>query len=122
MTDKTAPISARIPVDIEEELKKRLKKEGKTLRKIITEYAEGVNTSKLSGIETMTRLLGVTAEEFIAGISSGLEDGTLTVIGKRVVGVPEYSLDNFLDACHDLNLDPQKTLDKVAGMIRKGAV
>ena len=92
------------------------------IHKLIEGCTQTPKESSNPEMEKMAGLFHITVEEMMAGILAGLDSGSLTVESGKVKGVPEYSLDNFLDACHDLNLDPQKTLDKVAGMIRKGAV
>ena len=136
MTDKTKVISVRLPIEVAETYER---KDGKTAREVLTEYAEGgvntlkreteknpeekmgVNTIKeMKELTSMTTYYGLTNEEFVRMVVRGLTDGYLTVEGGMVVGTPKMQLDEFIDACHERGLEPQETLDRTTVTLRRG--
>ena len=76
----------------------------------------------LKEIESMANFFGLSTEELLKGMCAGLMDGNLTVEKGKVVGIPDINLENFKDACHLINKEPQEMLDKVVGLIEKGRI
>lgn len=138
MTDKTKTISVRLPVETVDELEKTLKKQGITLRNLLTGMANGEinaenfipeDSSALSDgvytqyvpldeeivrdIEKMAKCFGMTLEEMMEGVCEGLNCGSLTVLDGRVAGIPEIDLERLYEACHEANIDPQEAIDKL---------
>ena len=89
MTDKTTIVAARIPVETKEQLEKRLKKDGKGLREVITEYAEGTKVripKILVEIDSLASYFNMTGEELLKDIKKGLEVGRLGIEDGKIVG------------------------------------
>ena len=78
--------------------------------------------SDLKEIEDVALFFGISTEELLEGMCAGLMDGNLTVEKGKVVGIPDINLENFKDACHLINKEPQEMLDKVVGLIEKGRI
>lgn len=135
MTDKTVTISARIPVETAEELKKKLKKGGKTLRDVICEYAEkggvgknkpadGVNTvfdeETVQEILSMADFFNLTPRDLLNQVLNGLMEGTLTLVGGKIEGKPSLSLDDLEEACHDRGITVQEAINKTIKSLKGG--
>ena len=127
MTDKTKPLSVRLPNETIEEIEKRLKKDGKTLRDLLTEYALGENLAEipsvntdLAEIESMMPFFHITLEEFIPLLCSAMTEGQITVEEGEIKTRDSLDMDDFYDACHEAGVDPQKAVNKMTGMIRHG--
>ena len=138
MTEKTNTYAVRLPVETIEELKKRLENQGITARELLTEYAKGgVNTKKsedtekrtegysvnapeavMKDILNMARLFGMNETEFFEALADAMNAGRVAVEGGKIVGVPELELGAYFDKCHELNLKPQETLDKLTRAMR----
>lgn len=145
MTDKTKIVSVRLPVETVEEIEKRLKAEGFTLREMLTEYSvntthrgnnekssepEGVNTTEGEGVNTydmadyenlrqMGCFLGYTPKEMVHLMADGLENGTVTIRDGKIVGQTDLNLDALEEVCHEKGLDLQKAIDKAVLMLWK---
>lgn len=74
----------------------------------------------LKDIEAMAGLLGMKTEELLSAVCEGLNDGSLTVDGGAVRGVPELDLSDFEDACHERGIRPQDALDRTTKTLRSG--
>lgn len=88
---------------------------------------EGVHPTKksledetLGEIGSMANFFGMTLGDFLNGVLEGLNEGYLTVNNKRVEGIPNIQIDEFLDVCHERGLEAQKTLDKMTKTLRNG--
>lgn len=137
MTDRTKPVSARLPVETVEEIEKRLKKEGLTLRELLESYAEGDVYTKNEGkpkgagikpqekpedienIRQMGSFFGFDVEGMIHLLSEGLEGGYITVKDGKLAGEIDLDLEDFYDVCHDKGIEPQKAIDKMVSMLWK---
>lgn len=73
----------------------------------------------LDNIDQMARLMGSSLEDILGGLNRGLEDGTLTVEGNKIVGVTELNLNGLYEVCHEKNIEPQKAIDKAVQMLWK---
>ena len=134
MTDRTKPVSARLPVETVEEIEKRLKKEGLTLRELLESYAEGGVYTKnepkgeikpqekpedIENIRQMGSFFGFDVEGMIHLLSEGLEGGYITVKEGKLAGEIDLDLEDFYDVCHDKGIEPQKAIDKMVSMLWK---
>lgn len=148
MTDKTKIVSVRLPVETVEEIEKRLKAEGFTLREMLTEYSvntthsgkneklgvsEGVNTQTVSGgegvntydmadyenLRQMGCFLDIEPRDMIHKLAEGLERGIVTFRDGEIVGQTDLNLDALEEVCHEKGLDLQKAIDKAVLMLWK---
>ena len=125
MTDKTKTISVRLPLETVEEIEEKLKKEGITLRQMLTEYpklrgSKSVNTAKIGishNLEQMLFLMGYTVEEGLKILEKSLEDGVLEVKDGRFTGQTEIDLNEFYDVCHEKNIRPEDAIKKCITML-----
>lgn len=148
MTDKTKTVSVRLPVETVEDIEKRLKAEGYTLREMLTEYSvnttpkgrdeksgisegvntqtvsegEGVNTYDMADYENLRQMgcfLDIEPREMIHRLADGLERGTVTFRDGDIVGQTDLRLDALEEVCHEKGLEMQKAIDKAVLMLWK---
>lgn len=74
----------------------------------------------LEEIESMAKFFGMDGVEFINKVCDGLTDGSLTVEGGKVIGVPEIDLTELEDACHERGISVQEAIDKTVKTLRSG--
>lgn len=94
----------------------------------IHKLCEGVPTGKpqesansnndLSEIESMANFFRMGLDEFLKGVCDGLMDGSLTVEGGKVVGVPLVNLEGLEEACHERGISMQDAIDKTVKTLR----
>jgi len=133
MTDRTKTVSVRLPVEIVDDLNKRLSKEGLTLRDFLSSYAEsglsvkspksetslGVNTDITDNLSQMAVFMGTGLGGLVSALNDGLEDGSLSYENGRLVGQSKLKMDRFYEICHDRNLERQKAFDRLVNMLER---
>ena len=134
MTDRTKTISVRLPVEIVDDLNKRLSKEDLTLRDFLSSYVEsgsvnressksetplGVNTDITDNLSQMASFMWTDLGGLVSALNDGLEDGSLSYENGRLVGQSELKMDRFYEICHDRNLDRQKAFDRLVNMLER---
>lgn len=74
----------------------------------------GIDPKVVEDISGMLKFMNTDLEEFMRAIDDTLIAGELDLVDGKIKSVhQDINLDRFLEACHDLNLDPQKTLEKL---------
>lgn len=133
MTDRTKTVSVRLPVEIVDDLNKRLSKEGLTLRDLLSSYAEsglsvkssksetplGVNTDIIDNLSQMASFMWTDLGGLVSALNDGLEDGSLSYENGRLIGQSELKMDRFYEICHDRNLERQKAFDRLVNMLER---
>ena len=131
MTDRTKTVSVRLPVEIVDDLNKRLSKEGLTLRDFLSSYAErnheslktetplGVNTDIIDNLSQMAAFMWTDLGGLVSALNDGLEDGSLSYEKGRLIGQSEIKMDRFYEICHDRNLERQKAFDRLVNMLER---
>lgn len=68
----------------------------------------------MDSIKSMTDFFGISLSDFLRMVDNELTSGGIQVAddGLKYTNM-SVDTDHFLEACHDLNLDPQKTLEKL---------
>lgn len=61
----------------------------------------------------------MTYSELIIALNKGLNDGTLKIEDRRIVGQEELDLSEFYDVCHEKNIKPEDALKKCVTMLWK---
>ena len=134
MTDRTKTVSVRLPVEIVDDLNKRLSKEGMSLRDFLSSYAEngsvnreslktetplGVNTDIIDNLSQMAAFMWTDLGGLVSALNDGLEDGSLSYENGRLIGQSEIKMDRFYEICHDRNLERQKAFDRLVNMLER---
>lgn len=68
---------------------------------------------------TMAAFGLMTYSELIIALNKGLNDGTLKIEDKRIVGQTEIDLSAFYEVCHEKNIKPEEAIKKCVMMLWK---
>lgn len=71
-----------------------------------------IDEAVLDDLATMQSFAGGSVGEMIRRFDEALNAGLIVCEGGQFKGMPEIYLDDFKDKCRDLNIDPQKAIDK----------
>lgn len=71
-------------------------------------------------IHSMAEFCKVGTNTLMKDILSGLMEGNLLIRGGKVVGRPEYDLDELEEACHDRGITVQEAINKTIKSLKGG--
>lgn len=87
-------------------------KEGLPQNQAKSESKYNIDEDILDDLATMQTFAGGSVEEMIRRFDEALNVGSIICEGERFVGVSDIYLGDFKDKCREMNIDPQKALDK----------
>jgi len=73
-------------------------------------------------MESMINFYGGDLGHLIEMLNEAMEKSTVIYEGGSLIGLPQIDLDRYMDVCHEMNVDPQETIYKVAQMVERGQI
>lgn len=102
-------------ISFSEWTRQRIQNSGKSEGLPLSDVPERVHRDNA----TMASFGQMTYSELIIALNEGLNDGSLEIEGKRIVGQSKIDLSEFYDVCREKNIEPEEAMKRCVAMLWK---